>query len=213
MIIVDAGTSYKFGAYLSDKSDLTTLSAFEVFLTKPEALTGQKLRRLPTDGAFDTPAWKGFGQKRGITHELSAPYSSAQNGLAERAIRTTIDDVRTLLRDSGLGHSYWAEAAAFSIHTRNFIPSRRHPNSIPLEAFTGKRQDVTHLRVFGAKCWAKIPTVHGAQVTGGSKLDPRSVACRLLGYLSGTGNYKVQDIESRRVFVSRDVVFEEGLPL
>lgn len=66
------------------------------------------------------------------------------------------------------------------------------------------------LRVFGAKCWAKIPTVHGVQVTGGSKLDPRSVACRLLGYSSGTGNYKVQDIESRRVFVSRDVVFEEG---
>jgi hypothetical protein len=26
MIIVDAGTSYKYGAYLSDKSDATTLA-------------------------------------------------------------------------------------------------------------------------------------------------------------------------------------------
>jgi hypothetical protein len=25
-----------------------------------------------------------------------------------------------------------------------------------LEHFSGKRQDVTHLHVFGAKCWAKI---------------------------------------------------------
>ena len=123
-----------------------------------------------------------------------------------------MDDVRTLLRDSNLGHSYWAEAAAYSIDTRNLISSHRHPGRIPLEAFSGKRQSVSHLRVFGAKCWAKVPTVHGVQVTGGSKLDPRSTECRLLGYASGSGNYKVQDITSRRVFVSRDVVFEEGLP-
>ena len=123
-----------------------------------------------------------------------------------------MDDVRTLLRDSGLGHSYWAEAASFSIHTRNLITSRHHPGKIPLESFTGKRQDVLHLRVFGARCWAKIPTVHGSQVTGGSKLDPRGVECHLLGYTGGHGNYKVQSLEAPQVFVSRDVVFEEGHP-
>ena len=83
---------------------------------------------------------------------------------------------------------------------------------IPLEIFTGKRQSVAHLQVFGSKCWAKIPTVHGVQVTGGSKLDPQSVECRLLGYASGNGNYKVQDVTSSRIYVSRDVVFEEGQP-
>jgi hypothetical protein len=36
---------------------------------------------------------------------------------------------------------------------------------IPLEVFTGKRQDVSHLQVFGAKCWARIPTIHSSQVT------------------------------------------------
>ena len=66
--------------------------------------------------------------------------------------------------------------------------------------------------MFGAKCWAKIPTVHGVQVTGGSKLDPRSVECCFLGYASGNGNYRVQDWLTRRVYVSQDVVFEEGKP-
>ena len=212
MVIVDAGTSYKYGAYLPDKLDSTTIAAFETFCTTAESITGRKLSRLRTDGAFDTSAWKDYTGTHGLTHELSAPYSSSQNGLAERAIRTTIDDVRTLLKDSGLGHSYWAEAAAFSIYTRNLIPSRRHPDRIPLEAFSGRRQTVEHLRAFGIKCWAKIPTVHGVQVTGGSKLDQRSVECRLLGYTTGNGNYKVQDPSSRRVFVSRDVVFEEGTP-
>ena len=60
---------------------------------------------------------------------------------------------------------------------------------------------------FGAKCWAKIPIAHGD-----SKLDPRSTECRLLGYALGSGNYKVQDVVSCCVFISHDVVFEEGSP-
>ena len=212
MPVVDGGSSYKYGAYLPDKSDSSTIAAFDAFRVEAESLSGRKIRRLRTDRAYDSSAWTEYCQRHGIVHDFTAPYSSAQNGLAERAIRTTMDDVRTLLRDSGLGHSYWAEAAAYSVDTRNLIPSRRHPAKIPLESLSGRRQDVSHLRVFGAKCWAKIPTVHGAQVTGGSKLDPRAVECRLLGYAGGRGNYKVQDVVSRRVFVSRDVVFEEGQP-
>ena len=212
MIIVDAGTSYKHGVYLADKSDSTTLAAFEIFRSQAETTTGRKVRQLRTDGAFDTTAWREYCQQKGVIHEFTAPYSSAQNGLAERAIRTTIDDVRTLLNDSGLRHSYWAEAAAYSIYTRNLIPSRCVPGQIPLESFTKRRQGVGHLRVFGAKCWVKIPTMHGLQVTGGSKLDPRSVECRFLGYATGTGNYKVQDVNTCWTFISRDLVFEEGQP-
>ena len=212
MIIVDAGMSYKYGAYLADKSDSTTLAAFETFQAHAESLSGKKIRRLHTDGAFETTTWKDYCQRNSITQELTAPYSSSQNGLSERAIRTTIDDVHTLLRDSGLSHTYWAEAAAHSIYTRNLIPSRRYPGRIPMELFSGKRQSISHLCVFGVKCWAKVPTVHGAQITGGSKLDPRSVPCRFLGYAAGAGNYRVQDVTTRRVYVSRDVVFEEGQP-
>ena len=212
MPIVDAGTSYKYGAYLPDKSDSSTIAAFDAYRAEAESMTGRKIRRLRTDRAYESSAWEDYCRQHGIIHEFTAPYSSAQNGLAERAIRTTMEDVRTLLRDSGLGHSYWAEAAAYSVATRNLIPSRRHPGTIPLESFSGKRQDVSHLRIFGAKCWAKIPTVNGVQVTGGSKLDLRGLECRFLGYAGGSGNYKVQDIVSHRVFVSRDVIFEEGQP-
>ena len=39
-----------------------------------------------------------------------------------------------MLHDSGLGHSYWAEAEAYSIYTCNLIPSRHLPGKIPLES-------------------------------------------------------------------------------
>ena len=83
MIIIDGETSYKFGAYLSDKLDATTLAAFDAFQTKSETLTRRKIRCLRTDGAFNTGAWREYDQRHGITHELSALYSSSQNGLAE----------------------------------------------------------------------------------------------------------------------------------
>jgi len=123
MAIVDGGTSYKYGAYLSDKSDVSTIAAFDVFRVEGESLSGRKIRCFRTDHAYESSAWHDYCQNHGIAHEFTVPYSSAQNGLAEQAIRTTIDDVRTLLHDSGLGHSYWVEAASYSVFTRNLIPS------------------------------------------------------------------------------------------
>ena len=60
---------------------------------------------------------------------------------------------------------------------------------------------------FVASVGQKTPTAQGD-----SKLDPRSTKCQLLGYASGSGNYRVQDIASCHVFVSQDVIFEEGKP-
>jgi hypothetical protein len=212
MSIVDGGSAYKYGAFLSNKSDSSTIAAFEIFRVNAEALSGRKIHHIRTDRAYDTSAWTDYCPHHGIVHKFTAPYSSAQNGLAERAIHTTMDDVGTLLRDSGLGHFYWAEAASYSIHTRNLIPSHHHPAKILLESFTGKRQDVSYLCVFGDRCWAKIPTINGVQITGGSKLDPHVLECCLLGYTGGHGNYKVQDVQSHCIFVSHDIVFEEGQP-
>ncbi len=138
MPIVDGGTSYKYVAYLPNKSDSSTIAAFDGFRIEAEATSGCKIHRLHTDRAYDSPAWGDYCQRYGIVHEFTAPYSSAQNGLAERAICTTMDNVRTLLHDSGLAHSYWAGAAAYSVATCNLIPSHRHPGRIPLEAFTGQ---------------------------------------------------------------------------
>ena len=92
MIIVDAGTSFKYDAYLLDKSDSTTLLTFEIFCTKAETATGRKFHQLRTDQAYKSSAWGEYCQQHGITHKFTAPYSSPQNGLAERVIRTTIDN-------------------------------------------------------------------------------------------------------------------------
>ena len=56
MIIVDAGTLHKYGAYLADKFDSTTINTFETFCSQAETMTSKKLHQICMDGAFDTVA-------------------------------------------------------------------------------------------------------------------------------------------------------------
>jgi len=44
MPVVDGGSSYKYGAYLSDKSDSSTIAAFDAFRVEAESLSGRKIR-------------------------------------------------------------------------------------------------------------------------------------------------------------------------
>ena len=49
MPVVDGGSSYKYGAYLSDKSDSSMITAFDEFRVHAESLSGHKVRRIRTD--------------------------------------------------------------------------------------------------------------------------------------------------------------------
>jgi len=71
MPVIDAGTSYKHGSYLSDKSDASTIAAFDNFRTTAEALSGRKIRRLRTDRAYESLAWEEYCHSHSICYVTS----------------------------------------------------------------------------------------------------------------------------------------------
>lgn len=58
--------------------------------------------------------------------------------------------------------------------------------------------------MFGSPCYAAVTTPHK------DKFAPCSLKCIFLGYPFATKGYKVLDLDTRKVFISRDVVFVES---
>jgi histone deacetylase 1/2 len=97
-----------------------------------------------------------FFSTNGMLLRLSCPYTSAQNGKAERAIRTVNDVARTLLFQSSMPPSYWAEVVAAATYLVNVRPSQSINLAIPYHRLYNTYPDYSRLRVFGCLCltWA-----------------------------------------------------------
>lgn len=76
-------------------------------------------------------------------------------------------------------------------------------NKTPFEKWFDKKSGFEHIRVFGSEAFMHIPKVHT------KKFDPRSKKMLLVGYEGESRNYRVYDPTTKRVSISRDVVFNE----
>jgi histone deacetylase 1/2 len=73
----------------------------------------------------------------------------------------------------------------------------------PLERLLGEVPDYTFLKVFGCACWPHLRPYNQR------KLEFHSKQCIFLGYSSIHKGYKCLHIPTNRVYISRDVVFDE----
>jgi transposase InsO family protein len=92
----------------------------------------------------------------GILLRLSCPYTSPQNGKAERAIRTINNVCRTLLIHAHMTPPYWAEAALTTAYLLNRRPCSAIRNSIPFEHLFNQPPAFNSLRVFGCLCYPNL---------------------------------------------------------
>jgi hypothetical protein len=69
--------------------------------------------------------------------------------------------------------------------------------------FTCKKLDVSHLRVFGYFAYVHVPNENR------SKLDPKADKCIFIGYSLEQKGYRCFNPSTRKLQVSRNVVFEE----
>ncbi|WVZ58080.1 LOW QUALITY PROTEIN: hypothetical protein U9M48_008389 [Paspalum notatum var. saurae] len=135
---------------------------------------------------------------------MSCPYTSQQNGKAERVLRTVNNIIRSLLFQSHLPPPYWVEALNTATHLFNRHPTKTLQFSTPHHALYGQPPSYSHLRVFGCKCYPNT------SATAIHKLAPRSVMCVFLGYSPDHKGYRCLDPSTNRVIISRHVIFDES---
>nr|GFB45646.1 retrovirus-related Pol polyprotein from transposon TNT 1-94 [Tanacetum cinerariifolium] len=86
--------------------------------------------------------------------EFSVPRTPQQNGIAERKNRTLIEAARTLLADSLLPISFWAEAVSTACYVQNRVLVTKPHNKTPYELLHGRLPSIGFMRPFG--CYVTI---------------------------------------------------------
>jgi hypothetical protein len=87
---------------------------------------------------------------------MSCPHTSAQNGKAERIIRSINNVVRSLLIQVSIHPHFWATALRTTTHLLNILPTKTLALSTPHFALFGKPPSYEHLRVFGCTCYPNL---------------------------------------------------------
>ncbi|CAJ2654890.1 unnamed protein product [Trifolium pratense] len=146
-----------------------------------------------------------FLHEQGTLSEFSCPYTSQQNGRAERKHRHILDSVRAMLISASCPERAWGEAALTAVHIINRLPSSVIGNVSPFERLYLTTPDYKTLKVFGCACFVLL------QPHEYTKLEPRARLCCFLGYGTEHKGYRCWDPISQRIRTSRHVVFWEHI--
>jgi len=180
----------------------TTLSNFFAFVSTQFGIT---IKSIQCDNGreFDNCGTRIFFLTH-VTHlRMSCPYTSTQNGKAERAIHSLNNVVCSLLYQACLPPRYWVEALNTAPILLNILTTKTLRSCTPHEALLGSSPVYDHLRVFGCRCYPNLST------TTVHKLAPRSTLCVFLGYSAHHKGYHCLDTSSNKI-ISRHVIFDKS---
>ncbi|KFD64371.1 hypothetical protein M514_23395 [Trichuris suis] len=137
-------------------------------------------------------------KQQGIKHQTTVIHTPQQNGVAERKNRSLQEMAKCMLLDSNLPTRFWGEAMLTATYLQNRLPSRS-VSKTPKGLWDGKRPNVSHIRIFGSKCFTFVPK----QLR--TKWDDKAEEGVLVGYSDTTKGYRVLDVASNKVRISRVV--------
>lgn len=150
------------------------------------------IAKLRTDGGgeYTSPEFTQYLRQKGIEAQVTTPYTPRSNGVSERAKRTIMERVRSMISWAGLQNSFWAGAVATATYLKNRTPTHgledlKRDFHTQFEGWFGRIPDLDHVRVWGCVAMVHVP----AEKT--KKLDGRSEKCIFVGYCLTEKKYKV----------------------
>ena len=139
----------------------------------------------------------------GFLREITGSDASTQNGMVENPNRMFGQMMRCMLHSAELGPEYWSYALLHAVYIKNRLPHHTI-NKSPFEAFTGNTPDLSNLRIFGSRLYARKP---GRRPF---KLDHHTSSGYFLGFTATGKNVQYIDEKSGRIKTSTHVIFDEA---
>ena len=167
-----------------------------------EMQTGRRVKFLHTDNGLDfySDEFNTLCKKEGIVRHRTLLHTPQHNGVAERMKRTLMEKVRCMLSHAQLMKSYWAEVVSTACYLINCSPSLAIEKKIPQEVWSSSHATYSYLKIFGCPAYAHVDN---------GKLEPKLVKCIFLGYKSSVKGYTLWCPETKKLVISRDVIFDE----
>ena len=162
-----------------------------------------KILRLDQGGEYKSGDFIKYCKDHGIVQQFIVPSTPQHNGVAERKNRTLVECARSMMKGKNLSNAFWAEAITTAVYLKNRSSTRCLDNITPFEALYGSKPAIHNLKIFGCKAFAHIPKENR------KKLDAKAIKCIFIGHCSDFKAYKLFDLSTHKVFVSRDVLFHE----
>jgi hypothetical protein len=139
----------------------------------------------------------------GISHQVSCPHTHQQNGSAERKLRHIVEVGLSLISHASMPLKYWDKAFLTTTYLINRMPCRVIHGDTPFYRLFKEPPNYEFLRSFGCAFWPNLCPYNS------HKLQFCSKQCTFLGYSSLHKGYRCLDLSTDKIYISRDIVFDE----
>ncbi|GJT57393.1 putative ribonuclease H-like domain-containing protein [Tanacetum coccineum] len=147
-----------------------------------------------------------FCGSKGIKRKYSNARTTQQNGVAERKNKTLIEAARTMLADSFLPNTFWAEAVSIACYVLNRVLVTKPHNKTPYELINGKIPIISYIRPFG--CHVTILNT----IDHLGKFEEKSDEGFLVVYSLNSKAFSVYNLETKRVEENLHINYLENKP-
>ncbi|GKD37217.1 ribonuclease H-like domain-containing protein [Tanacetum coccineum] len=165
-----------------------------------------KVIRCDNGTEFKNRVMNQFCEIKGIKREFSVARTPQQNRVAERKNTTLIEAARTMLADSKLPTTFWAEAVNTACYVQNRVLVIKPHNKTPYELFLGRKPALSFMRPFG--CLVTILNT----IDHLCKFDRNADEGFFVGYSTNSKAFRVFNSRTRIVEENLHVQFSENTP-
>nr|GFC16437.1 putative ribonuclease H-like domain-containing protein [Tanacetum cinerariifolium] len=192
--------------FLATKDE--TSGILKAFITGIENLIDHKVKIIRCDNGteFKNKEINQFCKKKVIKREFSDARTPQQNGVAERKNRTIIEAARTMLADSKLPTTFWAEVVNTACYIQNRVLVIKPHNKTPYELFNGRTPSLIFMRPFGCA----VTILYTLDPLG--NFDGKADKGFFVGYSMNSKAFRVFNSKTRIVDETLHITFLENKP-